>query len=494
MVGREPRRPQGRGPLSHPTAGRRHGTTDPALWSALPTSGKLSDPGAAGWRLLATYTGSLAFSDSTANFTPGSAQYVVFWAASGGTLDWDVETFELWSYVGTSKYAARCDHSHAELDEAIHTIESSVGQTLADTEAERTFIISAHRGDIGSDDSYPENTVEGFIQAARKGAHRIEVDAQWNADQTFYAIHDTTVDRTTDGTGNVADKTDAQMDALNIDGSFGWDSGRHGTSLNVPTLEAVLDAVRPYDIGIDLDLKTSSVAAHTALADLVVARGIEHLVNIRAESLDGAAAIKAVSRRILVGAFTTVTDDPHLEDDVDIWWAQRSEVASLATVTARAPDYVQIHVTTGDGVGVDEEPWLRDQFSYGVRSYMTNNLEQALAVRQMLLGIDYLNDNGEIGGAAAFDELTDVTAPSPSTGEMPRWNGSAWVNDSGLICVDPGSIVVDAGTPFGVTLTTNWGVDGTTPYYDDTGALVGDEAALFYDPLNDRYTLITYDF
>ena len=100
------------------------------------------------------------------------------------------------------------------------------------------------------------------------------------------------------------------------------------------------------------------------------------------------------------------------------------------------------------------------------------------------------------GGASAFDDLSDVTITSAASGEMPRWNGSAWVNDSGLICVDPGAIAIDAGDPFGVTLTSVWGIDADDgrPYHDDTGAAAGEEAALFYDPLTDHYTLIPYDF
>ena len=125
---------------------------------------------------------------------------------------------------------------------------------------------------------------------------------------------------------------------------------------------------------------------------------------------------------------------------------------------------------------------------------------------------DYYNDTGTgnewghntptasfpapTGGVSDFDDLADVIITTPATGEMPRWNGSTWVNDSGLICVDPGAITVDAGDPFGVTLTSVWGIDADDgqPYHDDAGATAGEEAALFYDPLNDYYTLITYDF
>ena len=69
-----------------------------------------------------------------------------------------------------------------------------------------------------------------------------------------------------------------------------------------------------------------------------------------------------------------------------------------------------------------------------------------------------------------------------------------WVNDTGMICVDPGTLTIDDGDPFGVTIQSVWGIDGTTPYYDDAFVADGDEAALFYDPLVAQYTLIAYDF
>ena len=105
-----------------------------------------------------------------------------------------------------------------------------------------------------------------------------------------------------------------------------------------------------------------------------------------------------------------------------------------------------------------------------------------------------VSDSASGGGASAFDDLTDVTITSIAAGDEPRWDGSAWVNTGPLICVDPGSITVDPGPPFGVTLATDWGVDAGQPYYDDAGAAAGDEAALFYDPLTGGYCLVTYDF
>ena len=57
-------------------------------------------------------------------------------------------------------------------------------------------IIFAHRGDLAH---APENTLPAFQQAIQKGADGVELDVKLTADGHVIVIHDSTVDRTTDG-------------------------------------------------------------------------------------------------------------------------------------------------------------------------------------------------------------------------------------------------------------------------------------------------------
>jgi len=63
-------------------------------------------------------------------------------------------------------------------------------------------IITGHRGALGSE---PENTLRSFRRAAADGCDEIELDLRVTADGELVVLHDATVDRTTDGTGAVAD-------------------------------------------------------------------------------------------------------------------------------------------------------------------------------------------------------------------------------------------------------------------------------------------------
>ena len=58
----------------------------------------------------------------------------------------------------------------------------------------------AHRGNRTL---FPENTLAAFTQAFRDGADILETDLHLSAEGDFICIHDATVDRTTNGSGEV---------------------------------------------------------------------------------------------------------------------------------------------------------------------------------------------------------------------------------------------------------------------------------------------------
>ena len=91
----------------------------------------------------------------------------------------------------------------------------------------------AHRGA-----SYyaPENTLIAFEIAIQQQADAVEIDVKLTSDGHAVVLHDQTLDRTTDGTGNVADMELAQIKEL--DAGIHYDAQFMGEK--VPTLEEVL--------------------------------------------------------------------------------------------------------------------------------------------------------------------------------------------------------------------------------------------------------------
>ncbi|MFF5180543.1 glycerophosphodiester phosphodiesterase family protein [Micromonospora sp. NPDC000316] len=78
--------------------------------------------------------------------------------------------------------------------------------------------VIAHRG---ASAAAPENTLVAQEIARRGGADWIENDVQPSKDGIPFILHDGTVDRTTDGTGNIRDLTAAQIKALDAGSWFG---------------------------------------------------------------------------------------------------------------------------------------------------------------------------------------------------------------------------------------------------------------------------------
>ncbi len=72
-------------------------------------------------------------------------------------------------------------------------------------------VIFAHRGSSGA---FAEHTRAAYLQALADGADGVECDVHLSRDRHLVCIHDTTLERTTDGTGDVADHSLAELREL----------------------------------------------------------------------------------------------------------------------------------------------------------------------------------------------------------------------------------------------------------------------------------------
>ncbi len=107
------------------------------------------------------------------------------------------------------------------------------------------FFVVAHRGASAYE---PENTLRSVRRALEIGADAVEIDVRLSADGVPVVIHDETVDRTTDGTGRVAEMTLDDLRRLDA-----------GQGEGIPTLEEILDEVRGRAI-LFVELKVDEAA------------------------------------------------------------------------------------------------------------------------------------------------------------------------------------------------------------------------------------------
>lgn len=112
--------------------------------------------------------------------------------------------------------------------------------------------IQAHRG---HSDVYPENTMLAFREAVRAGAGGIEMDIRRTADHQFVMMHDPVVDRTTNGTGYVAQlEYKGCLQYLDA-GSWKGPAYADRADTRIPTLQQVMDEFQDSGIALILHLK-----------------------------------------------------------------------------------------------------------------------------------------------------------------------------------------------------------------------------------------------
>lgn len=133
--------------------------------------------------------------------------------------------------------------------------------------------VAGHRGDRSG---APENTIPAFEAAFAGGLAVVETDVQLTADGFPVLLHDETVDRTTDGTGAIADLTLAQVRALDAGSWFGAEFA--GT--RVPQLGEFLDllAATPHTRAL-VELKEYWTRDEIgSILDDIYARGVQNRV------------------------------------------------------------------------------------------------------------------------------------------------------------------------------------------------------------------------
>jgi glycerophosphoryl diester phosphodiesterase len=107
--------------------------------------------------------------------------------------------------------------------------------------------LCAHRGAM---QTHPENTIPAFNAAIKAGAHMIEFDVWFTKDNEMVVLHDSSVDRTTNGKGKISDFTLSEIKKLDA-GS--WKAPEFAGE-RIPTLEEVLN-VMPYNIWLNIHIK-----------------------------------------------------------------------------------------------------------------------------------------------------------------------------------------------------------------------------------------------
>ncbi|MBO3739433.1 glycerophosphodiester phosphodiesterase [Actinoplanes flavus] len=136
-------------------------------------------------------------------------------------------------------------------------------------------LVFAHRGGA---DALPEHTLGAYLRALDEGADGLECDVRLTRDGHLVCVHDSRLDRTSNGRGRVSSKTLAELDALNF-GS--WHPG-YPADAELPdltrllTLERLLDAVHSSGRRVRLLIETKHPSRYGAEVERRLVRMLRH--------------------------------------------------------------------------------------------------------------------------------------------------------------------------------------------------------------------------
>lgn len=150
--------------------------------------------------------------------------------------------------------------------------------------------VIGHRGASGE---LPENTMAAFERAVAQGAVILETDVHVTRDGALVLFHDDTLERTTDGTGRIADHAWEELQRLDAGYRFAPEAGfpERGKGHRIPLLEEALRAFP--EVRFNIEVKERIPALIEGTVELVRRLGREDTVLLAAAHDDTMADLRA---------------------------------------------------------------------------------------------------------------------------------------------------------------------------------------------------------
>lgn len=136
---------------------------------------------------------------------------------------------------------------------------------------ENKILVVAHRGDWHN---YPENSIKAVESCIKMGVDIVEIDIQKTKDGKLIIMHDTTLNRTTNGKGLISATNYKDIQSLSLKNGAGM-PGRE----KIPTLEEMLNFIKGKRIMLNLDKawdyldETIEIVNKTGTHDQIILKG-----------------------------------------------------------------------------------------------------------------------------------------------------------------------------------------------------------------------------
>lgn len=260
------------------------------------------------------------------------------------------------------------------------------------TQIKKRPLVIAHRGGAGI---FPENTLYAFENSWKLGVDILELDIHETADGKLVVIHDKTLNRTTDGEGNVSEKTFEEIKKLNAAYKFSKDGGQtfplREQKITIPTLEEVFKALP--DARFNIEMKPESPTIADSLCNLIRERKMSERVVIASFNQKSLDDFHGKCPEVATSASTSEMTKFLAYQKTGISESFSPQMSALQTAEKLGflqivtKDFIenahklnlQVHVWT-----IDQPADMKRLFELGVDGIMTNYPDKLLEVRNNL--------------------------------------------------------------------------------------------------------------
>ena len=237
--------------------------------------------------------------------------------------------------------------------------------------SENGFVhVCGHRGHmLGA----PENTLAAIRAAHRHGGTTAEIDTVLTADGAIIVLHDLSLDRTTDRTGVVGQRTLAEIE--HCDAGSWFDAEFAGE--RVPTLSQALELARELDMGLEVEIKEKLRLGPyvEALAAVLADAGDRARTTMISFDHASLATVKRAIPGIRTGGIVqqrfgdpvgvaTAADLDQLCIDLDVFHPDDARLLHENGITIRCHAYGPQRIERSEQVGLDYRrklvAWLRE--------------------------------------------------------------------------------------------------------------------------------------
>lgn len=217
-------------------------------------------------------------------------------------------------------------------------------RTLQEFVQAQDIMVVAHRGSSGT---APENTVAAIREALEAGAHMIEMDVQFTADNEAVVFHDAVLGRTTDGSGKI--RKIHSSDLCRLDAGAWFDPRFEGEK--IPLLAEALTLlhgkayvnieIKPPQPDEDYTRRIERIAA------IIERTGMQSFTLFSSFHYDSLVYLKSLSPKFHTAAIH-IPGDPRLPSDVASVTGCEAYVCALRDYTLkRAQDALEHHIYVG---------------------------------------------------------------------------------------------------------------------------------------------------